>query len=819
MCERKVMHRQTAPAAAFLSRVIPALLLLLALCAAAPAAEAPAEDSNASLAQFWTSRAESVAALIDEAKELNAHAQGLAKPLTANLRSIKAQFARLNGLYQASRGRPAEQLSLLQQIYALQRHVQTSIAPLEEAAATIKGRLDEITAFQNDLSALSRESAAEGLPLQASAAEGKGLQDYGRLLSRARGTLAPIAARLDGALAPAKLTLDRINATIADIEGSLVDSWRNYYLAPSDATLNALTTLPSQVAEWVSSLDSRMGFAYPQNPVEWGEAVKDFTVAAFIMAILGILGLRGSRNLPQRWRHTLEQVIKGPWVRVGIGFSVLAASTNQYDGIYFAFTLLGSLIIIGGVASMSWRLRVTVLPALDDKPSPLGRLYIPAALGVLMLFSDLPTRLLGIAWGAGMAAFLAWVAFINHSRRHEDSLPLLERISYSCSFWFGLASLLVAVAGYARLAILVFMLLFALVNTITLGNALAALFDLLTDRTFSKKTQPVRNAVAQAIAIPTAWLLSLVCAVPWFWAVPGASKLIEHALSTHYTVGEASFNFSKVLLAVPLFFLFRSFIRLSKASLDHLPERLPSLEQGVIPPLRTLATYGLWSLFAMVVLGLLGVSLTSLAVVAGGLSVGIGFGMQNIFNNLVSGLLLIFGRTILVGDYVEVAGAAGTVREISIRSTTIETPERALIYVPNSVIMSGQLTNWTRNSRVVRRSLAIGVAYDANTDTVKQILLQAAEAQEHVLQYPAPTVFFTNFGPSSLDFTVNIFIDDFDNSLSTLSALRFAVKQSLAEHGIAIPFPQLTLHMPESAPSPSAESAQSAGPEQLTGKT
>jgi small-conductance mechanosensitive channel len=349
------------------------------------------------------------------------------------------------------------------------------------------------------------------------------------------------------------------------------------------------------------------------------------------------------------------------------------------------------------------------------------------------------------------------------------------------------------------MGILLFMALFALINTVTLGNALMALFENLANRLFSKDARPIRHALAEAVATPLAWLVSLFCTVPWLWSVPGARYLLQNAMETHYELGDASFNFSKLLLVGLLFFLFRSFIKLSNTSLSQLPEHMPNIEHGVIPPLRTMSGYILWALFALISLGILGVNFTSLAVVAGGLSVGIGFGMQNLFNNLVSGLILIFGRTILVGDSVDVAGTSGTVMAINIRSTTIETPEKALVYVPNSAIMAGQFTNWTRNSRMVRRSIVVGVAYDSNVERVTQILLETALRQKHVLKKPEPAALFTSFGANSLDFTLNVFIDDINNGLSTLSAIRFDIEQAFREEGIEIPFPQLTLHMPNPA--------------------
>ena len=767
------------------SACLPFALALLC-CVLFFASPLHAEEDADALGRIWSSRLDDMDAFISEVAELRTFAEQLAKPLAQDVQHSRELFSRLNSLYQASRGHPTEQLTLVEQMRTAIKRLQAAIAPLDAIAATIQGRLEEITTLEGNLKNLPQQSDTD-----------EAYTAYRQALAQARQKLSPAALRVDSILAPAKLTLENFTRSIEDIEKGLNDIWESYYLTASDNSLDALASTPALLGGWLASLDTRLAFAYPQNAEEWADSGKRFFLSSFIMALLGFLAFRGARNLPQRWSQAVSGVISRSWVWVALGLSFLAASTNKNGGIYMAFVLSGSLIIIAGVAALSWRLRIAVAPVLVDKPSPLWRLYPPAAAGVIMLFSDLPSRILGIAWGLSMLAFLAMMFFMNQKHKEEGSLPLLERFLNACGFWFGLASLLVALAGYARLAILLFMLLFALVNTLTLANALNALFDLQADRLSGKQSRPVANALLRALAIPVAWVVSLICTLPWVWAVPGARYLVDNAMKTNYTVGDASFDFSRLAAIVVLFFVARSLISLGQATLQQLPERVPSMEKGVIPPLSNLVTYGLWALFALFSLGLLGVNFTSLAVVAGGLSVGIGFGMQNIFNNLVSGLLLIFGRSILVGDYVEVAGSQGTVREISIRSTTLETTERALIYVPNSTFMSGQFTNWTRNSRMVRRSLLVGVAYGTDTALVRQLLLDAAKAQDHILQLPAPTVYFTDFGASSLDFTMNVFIDDFDNAVPTLSELRFTVERLFAENNIDIPFPQMTLHVEE----------------------
>lgn len=756
----------------------------------APAAEGtPEAVKDESLSSIWTARANDIDALIQDVTGLQKSAESMAGTLAKDLRSLRSDFTRLSSLYQASRGHPTEQLTLVQQMRTLRQQMKKRIAPLEEIAATISTRLEEIALLQKNIADITQDSAKAGINMP-SEEDDTGLKRYKRSLDEAKRILTPASFRLQNILAPAHSIMTQIEQSITDIESSLVSIWESYYVTPSDTSLEALTLSPALLRDWAFSLNSRIAFAYPQSKNEWFSAFKLFLPSLACAAFLGYFALKGARRFSGRWRVSLEKAITRSWLWIGLGFAILASSPNRFGGIYFGFVLAGSLMVIAGVATLSWRLRIAVVPVLEDKPSPLNRLYPPAAVGMLMLFSDLPTRILGVAWALVIALFLLRLGAMTRKHKNESALPLLERLSYGCALWFGLGSLLVTLGGYARLAILVFMLLFALINTVTLGNALMGLSEILTDRLFSKKNMPVLYAVSEAAAIPLAWILSLLCTLPWFWAIPGARYVAKQVLSTNYTLGEASFDFSRLLFIALLFFLFRSIISLCNTSLDHLPNRMPSLERGVIPPLRSLTSYALWALFAVIALGMVGVNFTNLAVVAGGLSVGIGFGMQNIFNNLVSGLLLIFGRTILVGDYVNVAGASGTVRAINIRSTLIETPERALVYVPNSAIMSGQVTNWTRNNRMVRQTLSIGVAYGSDTAQVTSLLLQAAEEQQNILQKPPPMVYLTNFSGSSLDFNMNVFIDDFDNSSRTMSNLRITVERLFSENDINIPPPQ-----------------------------
>ena len=234
--------------------------------------------------------------------------------------------------------------------------------------------------------------------------------------------------------------------------------------------------------------------------------------------------------------------------------------------------------------------------------------------------------------------------------------------------------------------------------------------------------------------------------------------------------------------------------------LARLPAKGVSFDSTLIPPLQTALTYAAWAIFGLFVLRALGLELSNLAMVAGGLSVGIGFGMQTIVNNFLSGLILIFSRTLQAGDVVEVGGVTGKVRKISVRATMVETYDNALIYVPNSEFMSNRLINWTRFSRSVRRQVEVGVAYGSDTAEVTRLLISVAKAHENVLKYPAPSVIFVNFGASSLDFTLRFWVKDYEMGASTSSDIRLGIEKIFREAHIEIAFPQLDVHVKDLPP-------------------
>jgi small-conductance mechanosensitive channel len=268
------------------------------------------------------------------------------------------------------------------------------------------------------------------------------------------------------------------------------------------------------------------------------------------------------------------------------------------------------------------------------------------------------------------------------------------------------------------------------------------------------------------------------------------------AVSSHaFALGNLSFTIGGIVLfgvSVFLSFWLAKTLRGVLAE-DILPNM--ALPRGVANSVSTMSYYLLLMLGLMVALAAAGFHLSQLALVIGALSVGIGFGLQTVVNNFVSGLILMLERPIQPGDTIELAGTLGKVREIGMRATTLTTFEGADVVVPNGMLLSEKMINWTLSSDKRRIDIPVGVAYGNDPEQVLALLEKVAIATPRVIRKPAPTVLFTGFGDSSLNFSVRAWTNSFDDGVFVRSALAVNIHAALKAADIEIPFPQRDLHL------------------------
>ncbi len=314
------------------------------------------------------------------------------------------------------------------------------------------------------------------------------------------------------------------------------------------------------------------------------------------------------------------------------------------------------------------------------------------------------------------------------------------------------------------------------------------------------------------------WLAALLVVLRlWGLSDLGAAAWRDYVVGG-FQVGSLTVVPSKIALALVTLAVLLSASGWMRTQLERSWLSHTRIERGARESLVTVFGYTGTAVAMLVALAVAGMDFSNLALVAGALSVGIGFGLQNIVNNFISGLILLFERPIKTGDWIVVGSTEGYVRRISIRSTQIQTFDQADVIVPNSELISSQVTNWMLRDPTGRIRVPVGVAYGTDTDLVKKLLLQVAVEHPLVISdgsKPPPRVLFMEFGESSLNFTLFCFLRNIDSRLTTLSDLNFAIDRAFREHNVQIPFPQRDLHVRDWTPASTVDPARAMakGPE------
>ncbi|MCF8715099.1 mechanosensitive ion channel [Joostella atrarenae] len=224
-------------------------------------------------------------------------------------------------------------------------------------------------------------------------------------------------------------------------------------------------------------------------------------------------------------------------------------------------------------------------------------------------------------------------------------------------------------------------------------------------------------------------------------------------------------------------------------------DKLPLDDKRKFVSIFKFTNYIVYILVVITVLNSSGVDLTVLLTASAALFVGLGFALQNLFQDIISGILIILDQSLHVGDVIEINGKVGKVLDIKLRTTRAITRDDKVIIIPNHIFLAEVVYNFTQNHKTTRETVTVGVAYGSDTRLVEKLLLQSVAEQTGVLKSPKPTVVFKDFGDSALIFDVNFFINDSFSDPRIKSEVRFRIDKLFREHKISIPFPQRDVHI------------------------
>lgn len=378
-------------------------------------------------------------------------------------------------------------------------------------------------------------------------------------------------------------------------------------------------------------------------------------------------------------------------------------------------------------------------------------------------------------------------------------------------FILGAATIIVALFGYVGLA------RFMMQQIVVSGGIIATMYiGFLSASAVSAEGAFQNSAIGRRIAelfdlsetaidragIAVSFLINILVVA---WGVPlvllqwgfqwGDIKTWAFRTVSEINIGSVSFSIIGLLTGVVVFFVAYVATRWFQRWLDGTVLARSRIDTGVRNSIRTSVGYAGIALAALIGVSAAGINLSNLALVAGALSLGIGFGLQNIVSNFVSGLILLAERPFKAGDWIVAGGVEGTVKRVNVRATEIETFQRQTVIMPNSELINSAVGNWTHRNSLGRLDIPIGVAYGSDVNRVRDILSELASSHEMVIKNPEPAVIFKDFGASSLDFEVRMYLYDISNIMTVQNDMRFAIVETFEREGIEIPFPQRDINI------------------------
>jgi len=706
-----------------------------------------------------------------------------AKKVQTKIMELNRELRRILLVHGLSYNTPIECRDTLKKIEALKESVHSGINPVKEQIKDldllekeIKGRKEEYSKLAED------ESLSASAPI---------IREYVEDLDKVLTSVVKVKQLLVFFPNTADDFLSRLEQRRSVVERKLVDLWKAYFFKPTPFnffTSEAWKWVPIVTANWWKYVPLFGLTPTEEQKGAYHDFIFQIILSWLVASMVGFLFLMWlGKKLPES--HPVRNFLPS-FVCTALGVSVLINTLISEHFQFGSYQSFADIFISGGAVSFAWNLRKDT--SSDDVPRTVHNILWPLwliyATGIILQMLCMHPI---VATPVFTVLFLlsSLYCYLLEKRMTNGRDRKLSTLTAALSAILVVAALL----GWVSLAMLISALWFMIILNIELGSGLSGYFWKVIH---SGRHKSHILILLSNMLLPLVFIGLLTLMVVWAAIYMGGMPLLQRIIQWEIDWGMVRLRITTVLTLAALFFMTRSLIALFHTAIRLQRKRWENIEEGVIKSLQILSSYIIWTCYVIVSLHFLGVGIGNLTIIAGGLSVGVGFALQDLIKNFASGLILLFGRSIHPGDEIQVDDVNGRVKSIHIRSTTVQTNEDSTVFLPNSDLVSKKIVNWTHKNTRGRTEVIVGVAYGTDTDLVKDLLVKCALANPEVLTEPPPYVLFNDFGDNTLIFHLRFWIMHVVLAKDRVrSEIRFDIDRVFKERGIEIAYPQRDIHI------------------------
>ncbi|OGV53539.1 MAG: hypothetical protein A2017_20795 [Lentisphaerae bacterium GWF2_44_16] len=544
------------------------------------------------------------------------------------------------------------------------------------------------------------------------------------------------------------------------------------YFFEADETLFSrefMAVLPFVLKHWFDGMGELIKKKLPDSKEEWRSF---FIIYLLLMGLIFIpliwalkLYLRKFRNFTFSSRKLI--VLSAIYLCSALSLFIAISQVVFPESIIF--NMIAVIFIARWGMDLAWALKNIH----EENPgkSPISHLFWIYVASSAYQFINMPYQVLAVIWPGTL--ILGIIYSVRHLKRR---LPKLEKHILIWTVLLLPFFLLLSIIGYVNLATLFTALWFMLAVAFQFSYTLSVFFKNYVGKLIASNN--IIKTLVVGIGIPLIWVFVILSMLLWIGYQFLSIKMISSLLFKTFEFYGVSINAMFFISAVFLFFVFRTVLNIMRNTINSKYGNKDG-SGGVLPVFHTLTEYAAWAFYAMIVMKMFGLSISSLAIVAGGLSVGIGIGLQGLVGSFLNGLTILLSRTIREGDIIQIDNMFGKVLKIDLRSTIIKTYDNAIVAVPNTYILNTKLINWTLNNKLVRRQIDIKIKAGSDAKIVKDLICSIALNSKGILKNPPPDLLLNNFTVDALNFTLYVWHDDIDNENTILSDLRFEINNAL----------------------------------------